>query len=63
MEEQGAVAGVMGGLAVVGNVVGPRVATTLYEITPRAPYLLNVAVMTGALAVVLASPQVRALRA
>ena len=63
MEEQGAVAGVMGGLAVVGNVVGPMVATTLYELTPRAPYLLNVAIMMGALAVVLASPQVRALRA
>jgi MFS family permease len=63
IEEQGAVAGVMGGLAVVGNVVGPMIATTLYEITPRAPYLLNVAVMTGALAVVVASPQVRALRA
>jgi MFS family permease len=63
MHEQGAVAGVMGGLAVVGNVVGPMVATTLYTITPRAPYLMNLAVMTAAFAVVLASPRVRALRA
>jgi MFS family permease len=63
MHEQGAVAGVMGGLAVVGNVIGPMVATTLYAITPRAPYLMNLAVMTVALAVVMASPRVRALRA
>jgi MFS family permease len=62
-DEQGAVAGVMGGLAVVGNVVGPMVATTLYQITPRAPYLLSVMVMGAALVVVLASPRVRALRA
>jgi MFS family permease len=63
MHEQGAVAGVMGGLAVVGNVVGPMVATTLYTLTPRAPYVMNVAVMTAALAVVMTSPRVRALRA
>jgi len=62
-DEQGSVAGVMGGLAVVGNVVGPMVATTLYEVTPRAPYLLSLAVMTMALAIVLVSPRIRGLRA
>ncbi len=63
VHEQGAVAGVMGGFAVVGNVVAPMVATTLYELTPRAPYVLSLGVMTAALAVVMASPGVRALRA
>jgi hypothetical protein len=61
--EQGAVAGVMGGLAVVGNVVGPMLATTLYGFTARAPYVMSGAVMTAALIVVVASPRVRALRA
>ena len=61
--EQGAVAGVMGGLAVVGNVVGPMLATTLYGFTSRAPYVMSGAVMTAALIVVVASPRVRALRA
>jgi MFS family permease len=61
--EQGAVAGVMSGLAVIGNVFGPMLGTTLYELTPRAPYLLNAAVMTVALGVVAGSRRVRALRA
>jgi len=61
--EQGAVAGVMGGLAVVGNVVGPMVATTLYQLDHRAPYLLCLAIMTGALAIVVGSRRVRSLRA
>jgi hypothetical protein len=61
--EQGAVAGVMGGLAVVGNVVGPMVATTLYQLDHRAPYLLCLTIMTGALAIVVSSHRVRGLRA
>jgi len=61
--EQGAVAGVMSGLAVVGNVVGPMLGTTLYELTPRAPYVLNVAVMTLAFALVVTSRRIRALGA
>jgi MFS family permease len=61
--EQGAVAGVMSGLAVVGNVFGPMLGTTLYAILPQAPYLLNAAVMAVALAVVVASRRVRGLRA
>jgi MFS family permease len=61
--EQGAVAGVMGGLAVLGNVVGPPVATTLYQLDHRAPYLLCMTVMTAALAIVVTSPRIRGLRA
>jgi MFS family permease len=61
--EQGAVAGVMSGLAVVGNVFGPMLGTTLYALRPQAPYLLNAAVMAVALAVVAASRRVRGLRA
>jgi MFS family permease len=63
LEEQGAVAGLMGGLAVVGNVIGPMIATILYEVTPRAPYLLSIAIAAAALVVVFTSPRVRALRA
>ena len=61
--EQGAVAGVMGGLAVVGNVVGPMVATTLYQLDHRAPYLLCLTIMTGALAIIVTSRRIRGLRA
>ncbi len=61
--EQGAVAGVMSGLAVIGNVFGPMLGTTLYEMTPRAPYVLNAAIMTVALATVLTSRRLRTLRA
>jgi MFS family permease len=60
--EQGAVAGVMGGLAVVGNVFGPMLGTTLYQLTPSAPYVMNFVVMSLALGVVVASPRMRALR-
>ena len=45
-DEQGAVAGLLGGLSVLGNVFGPMLGTTLYELSPRAPYLLNAAIMT-----------------
>lgn len=62
-DEQGAVAGIMSGLAVVGNVVGPMIATSLYEITPRAPYVMNLAIMGTTLLVVLRHRRVRALRA
>src|SRR5262249_3666902 len=48
-EEQGAVAGLLGGLAVLGNVFGPMLGTTLYTYSPRAPYALNGALMTGML--------------
>jgi MFS family permease len=61
-EEQGAVAGLLGGLAVLGNVFGPMLGTTLYTISPRAPYVLNGAIMTGVLLFVLANRRLRELR-
>ena len=61
-DEQGGVAGLLGGVTVVGNVVGPPLGTALYRFTPVAPYLLNVVVMAAALLLVLRSPRVRTLR-
>jgi len=61
-EEQGAVAGLLGGLAVLGNVFGPMLGTTLYTYSPRAPYALNGALMTGMLLFVLLNPRIRATR-
>ena len=51
----------MGGLAVLGNVFAPMIATTLYEVTPRAPYGMSLAVTAIALGIVLAHPRMRAL--
>jgi hypothetical protein len=50
-------------VAVIGNVVGPMVATALYPVTHIAPYLLNAAIMTAVLVLVLVSRRVRAIRA
>jgi MFS family permease len=61
-EEQGAVAGLLGGLVVLGNVFGPMLGTTLYTLSPRAPYALNAAIMTAVLVFVLANPRIRGLR-
>ena len=61
-EEQGAVAGLLGGLAVLGNVFGPMLGTTLYGISPRAPYVLNCVLMGGVLVYVLASQRLREMR-
>jgi MFS family permease len=61
-EEQGAVAGLLGGLAVLGNVFGPMLGTTLYGISPRAPYVLNGALMSGVLVFVFASSRFRDMR-
>ncbi|HWP65835.1 MAG TPA: MFS transporter [Candidatus Limnocylindria bacterium] len=60
--EQGHVAGVLGGLSVIGNVVGPVVGTSLYELQPIAPYVLNTTLMAAATAYALSHPIVRALR-
>jgi MFS family permease len=61
-DEQGAVAGLLGGLAVLGNVFGPMLGTTLYTLSPRAPYALNGVIMAAVLAFVLASPRIRGMR-
>ena len=62
-EEQGAVAGVTGSIAVIGNIVGPVVGTALYRLTPRAPFLMNAGVMVVALALSLLHPRLRRVRA
>src|SRR6185369_9029816 len=46
--EQGAVAGLVTGVAVVGNVFGPMLGTSLYAINPIGPYVLNATIMGGA---------------
>jgi MFS family permease len=61
-DEQGTVAGVIGGLSVMGNVVGPVIGTSLYHYAPTAPYVLNTVVMAAASVYALSHPQVRALR-
>jgi MFS family permease len=61
-DEQGAVAGLLGGLTVLGNVFGPVLGTSLYELDPHAPYLLNATIMTAVLAYVWANARLRTLR-
>jgi len=61
-EEQGAVAGLLGGLAVLGNVFGPMLGTTLYGLSPRAPYMLNGGLMSAVLLFVLTSRRFRDMR-
>ncbi len=61
--EQGSVAGMLGGIAVIGNVFGPMLGTTLYERTHIAPYVLNATIMAAVLVFVLTSTRVRAVRA
>jgi hypothetical protein len=61
--EQGAVAGLVNGVAVIGNVVGPMVGTTLYAIDPIGPYVMNAAIMTAAWALLFANRRLRHLRA
>jgi hypothetical protein len=61
-DEQGAVAGLLGGLSVLGNVFGPMLGTTLYALSPRAPYVLNAAVMATVLVGVGATRRIRGMR-
>ena len=60
--EQGSVAGVVGGVAVIGNVFGPMLGTSLYELRHTAPFLLNGAIMTAVLVLVFASRRLRSAR-
>ena len=60
--EQGAAAGLVNGVAVLGNVFGPMLGTTLYALTPVGPYLLNAAIMSAAWALLFISPRLRNLR-
>jgi len=61
--EQGAVAGILGGLSVVGNIFGPLLGTGVYDFSPRAPYVLNALMMAACTIYVLRSRDVRTLRA
>lgn len=61
-DEQGSVAGVISGIAVVGNVFGPLLGTKLYEVAPSGPYVLNGILMVAVLLFVLTSRRVRGLR-
>ncbi len=58
-DEQGAVAGITGAIGVIGNIFGPLLGTALYEWSPRGPYLLNGALMVGALLFSLTHPRLR----
>jgi MFS family permease len=58
-EEQGSVAGLIGGISVIGNVVGPMLGTTLYGYATRGPYVLNMAVMLLVLVLVFTNRRVR----
>lgn len=59
-EEQGAVAGLLGGVAVIGNVVGPMIGTKLYELLPIGPFVLNTAIMGSVLIYIFTSARLRA---
>lgn len=61
--EQGSVAGVVGGVAVIGNVFGPMLGTWLYELRHTAPFMLNGAIMAAVLVYVCSSRRLRGVRA
>lgn len=61
-DEQGAVAGILGGISVIGNVVGPMLGTLLYSYDRQGPYLLNAAVMAGVVGLVWMSRRIRQIR-
>jgi MFS family permease len=61
--EQGAVAGLVTGVAVLGNVFGPMLGTSLYAVSKVGPYALNAAIMGGAWGLLFANRQLRNLRA
>jgi MFS family permease len=61
--EQGAAAGILGGVAVAGNIFGPMIGTALYDVSHTAPFLLNAVMMAGALVLVFSSRRVRMVRA
>jgi MFS family permease len=62
IHEQGSVAGLVNGVAVLGNVIGPMIGTTLYAMSPTGPFLLNAAVMTAAWILLFANRRLRQLR-
>jgi len=61
--EQGSVAGLTNAIGVLGNVFGPLLGTTLFEVLPQGPYILNATLMAIALVFVLTNRRLRAARA
>ena len=58
-DEQGSAAGVVGGVSVIGNVVGPMLGTKLYQVLPIGPYLLNATVMASMLVYLFTNKRLR----
>lgn len=58
--EQGSVAGLTNAIGVLGNVFGPLLGTTLFQIIPQGPYILNAALMTIALTFIFGNKRLRA---
>lgn len=57
--EQGAVAGLMNTTGAIGVIFAPFVGMSLYQLMPRAPYVLDLVLMAAALAFVVLRPPVR----
>ena len=60
--EQGSVAGMLGGVSVIGNVFGPMLGTTLYSFARTGPYILNACIMLAATLLVFRNRRVRMIR-
>jgi MFS family permease len=58
-DEQGAVAGIMGGASAAGFVFAPVLGGWLYGFNPTAPFILCVILMAGLYIYVLANPRLR----
>jgi predicted MFS family arabinose efflux permease len=58
-DEQGGVAGLIGSANAVTLMVGPLVATGLYELAPAAPFVAGAVVLFGAFGFTLLHPGVR----
>jgi len=61
--EQGSAAGILGGVAVAGNAIGPMLGTALYGMSHKAPFLVNLAVLSVVLILVLTNGRIRQVRA
>jgi len=58
-QEQGAVAGLMNTTGALGTVLAPVVGMSLYQLMPRAPYVLDFLLMLVAIALVAWHPMIR----
>ena len=58
-DEQGAIAGIIGATSASGFICGPMIATSLYRLSPSAPYLFGAGLMAALYAYALLSPHLR----